>query len=646
MVLAGLWFGAPVYVDGDADCPGDGSSQTPYCSLQAARDNDPFEPGTTFRLRDAEVPYTHESDVVGFNQDGTEDDPFVLEPDIGHSPILRHGLSFSNVSHWVVRGLTFDGTDVGVSSAIEFFSWDSTETNVTVEGNTIRNWGGGFGQSTRTIALWAGQPEGSESATFDGVNVVGNFVSASRGVGISIARPTDVRVEDNIIEDMSCEAFALDDGNGVVGILMARGRDAVVAGNLVRRFDWSECQENDSRLVGVLLQQFDNAEVRQNWIFDTAAPTEFVGMGIATVQGTDNPWVHHNVLVNNGSCGLCDDVSYSNGGVGNRFEHNTIVGSEVGIDAEFPVAFEARSNLIVGSEVASVRLHTANEGLSWTFDNNLYDAEVGVFQVFDGDGSTESDVDFEVWKSECDCDEVSMLGDPSLSNQPEDYTPGLESDAVDLGDASSRGPFNGRGPDAGAFEAPTVTSAEVREASPSQIVVVMGGGGVAPLQFDPSCAGFEVVASGEVVALQSCEALGDGALALELEREVHAEEEVTLSYSGPWVRDSAGVGGVLDAVLPPMSIDVDNASSIEPPQSESTGGSTTTGGDDTDVPMTSAAGPTTGDDTTPMGGETGGGPEVDGGFPAEEGCGCRSQEGGGWLAAWCLVLLGIRRRRG
>ena len=106
VVLAGLWFAAPVYVDGDAKCPGDGTSETPYCSLQAVRDNDPFEPGTEYLIRDAEEPYTDVDNVVTFNRDGTEDEPLTLAPDVGHSPILRHAIELANCSHWVVRGLT------------------------------------------------------------------------------------------------------------------------------------------------------------------------------------------------------------------------------------------------------------------------------------------------------------------------------------------------------------------------------------------------------------------------------------------------------------------------------------------------------------------------------------------------------------
>lgn len=647
VVFAGLWFAAPAYVDGDAECPGDGSSEAPYCSLQAVLDNDPFEPGTEYLLRDTEVPYTLESDRVTFNdRDGTSDEPLVIGPDVGHSPILRHGISFSNCSHWVVRGLSFDGSGVSVNAAIEFFAFGSDEVDMTAEGNSIRNWGGDYGGDSRAIHTWNGEMD----ASLEGVAIVGNYISNVRGIGISSNRPSDLRIENNTIEDLSCEENAVGENGGIGGITVARGRDALVAGNLIRDFDWSDCANADARLIGILLQSQDATEVRENWISNTASSDEFLGLGVAVAQATDDPWVHHNVVANNGLCGLCDDVQYSNGGSGTRFEHNTVIGSRIGIDAQHPIAFEARSNVVVAPELAVVRIYRAPtdgsmDRLSWTLDNNLYDASNAAFGL---EGN--ADNDFEAWKDGCNCDDAADVADPGLSLEPEDFTPTATSRAVDLGDPSSPSPFNGRAPDAGAFEAPTVVSAEVREASPNQLIVVMGGGSVAPLQFDPGCAGFEVSADAEALELQSCEALGDGTLALRLDRDAYVGESLTLSYGGPWVRDSARIGGVLDAVLPSLSMDVVNGSVVEPPENGTTGGMTT-GGDEPDGPTTTDAETTAGGASTAANDPTDDAGGANGGFPADEGCGCRSKGNDGPLAAFSwLMLFGLasasRARRG
>src|SRR5687768_2091727 len=90
-----LWVAAPWYVDGDAQCPGDGSDAAPFCTLQGAFDNDALAAGDEILVRTAAAPY--EGARIGGTDapasiSGTTDEPIVLQPDAGHSPVLTGGI--------------------------------------------------------------------------------------------------------------------------------------------------------------------------------------------------------------------------------------------------------------------------------------------------------------------------------------------------------------------------------------------------------------------------------------------------------------------------------------------------------------------------------------------------------------------------
>ncbi len=646
-----LVVAAPVYIDGDAEvCPGEGTDAAPYCSLRDAVAQHTFEAGDELLLRDAAQPYDDEL-VEIFFRSGTAELPLVLAADAGHSPLIRHPVRFFGSSHWVVRDLTFDGSESTNLRAVEFAAGNNMVTNVRIENLDVRDWGGGNVDGSAGAAAAIAVNAGDEG-DFTNVVIRGNRITNGKGGGISSNRVDEVLIEDNTIDGLVCAPGIYEADAAVVGLYFGGGRDASIRFNTIRSLDGSDCADGTARVAGVLLQGSDDTEIGQNWISDVGMGAGNGGMGLLTAQGSDDPWAHHNVIVDAEECGLCDDFTYSAGGVRTLFEHNTVVGGQTGVALYYPRDLIFRDNLITGASDFAVRMFRTpinpedTTVLSWTLERNLYDAESGLFRL-----EHINDFDLAGWQDACNCDEASVDAPADLGLRAEDFTPSVSSPAIDLGDEAAREPFNGSAPDAGALEAPEIISATVRELEPDQILLVFGPGGTPPIRFDVGCSGFSVAVDGEPASPVGCESTG-GAITIRLGDDVLAGQAVTLSYEGPWVRDSSGLGGVLDAVLQPQEIAVANESTMlgGAESSSGTGGSDESGSGSGSISTTGDPGVTsTGSDDERGGGASSGGAGsgAQGGFPSAQGCslgnGSRPHRG------LFLLLLGyvalLRRRR-
>lgn len=653
-VVASTVFAQSVYISGDAkQCESaDGSAAAPYCSLRDAVDADTFAAGDELLFLDASQPYDDDEAVEIINRSGTVEAPLVLAAAEGHSPVIRHAVRFvGNTSHWVVRDLTFDGSVTTSLRAVTFSAGTSTVTNVRVENLDIRDWGTantvGSTSHAAAIAVSAG-----EQGDLTNVVITGNRVTNGKGGGISSSRVDDVVIEHNTIDGLVCAPGIYDADAAVVGVYAGRGRDAWIRFNTVRNLDASDCAvPGTARVAGVLLQSNDDTEIARNWISNVGMGAGNGGMGLLTAQGSDDPWAHHNVIVNAEQCGLCDDFTYSAGGVRTLFEHNTVVGGQIGVALYYPRDLILRDNVVTGASDFAVRMFRTPTNpddmteLSWTLERNLYDAESGLFRL-----EYNNDYDLAGWQDACNCDDASVDAPADLGLSAEDFTPNVGSPAVDLGDDAAGDPFNGSAPDAGALEAPEIVSATVRELEPDQILLVFGPGGTAPIRFDVGCSGFTVDVDGEPASTVGCESTG-GASTVRLAEDVLAEQAVTLSYEGPWVRDSSGLGGVLDAVLQPQEIAVANESTMLGGGETSTGagGSDGESGDSGSTSTTGEPGATSTDSDDEQVGEAssgGAGGGAQGGFPSAQGCtlGTGSRPRSALLLLF-LACVGVMRRR-
>src|SRR5919106_4953468 len=75
---------AIIYVDKDNSCPGAGTTESPYCSIQNAFNK--VIAGDTIRIRDAVTPYDQNAILTTSGMAGS---PIIIESAWGHRPIIR-----------------------------------------------------------------------------------------------------------------------------------------------------------------------------------------------------------------------------------------------------------------------------------------------------------------------------------------------------------------------------------------------------------------------------------------------------------------------------------------------------------------------------------------------------------------------------
>ena len=144
-----------IYVDKDKSCPGSGTSNSPYCSIQAAFNV--ADPGDVIRIRDSATPYDERAVAT---RSGTASAPITIEPDVGHHPKLRYSgrnaqagvIEIKDANYWRIRDLTFDGIGTQTSrSAVVLIAYTRDITGHQIIQNTFRNWGG-TGENTKGAA--------------------------------------------------------------------------------------------------------------------------------------------------------------------------------------------------------------------------------------------------------------------------------------------------------------------------------------------------------------------------------------------------------------------------------------------------------------------------------------------------------------
>ena len=146
---------AVIYVDKDKPCPGSGTSNSPYCNIQAA-----FKvarPGDVIRIRDSATPYDERAVAT---RSGTSKAPITVEPDVGHHPKLRYSgrnahagvIEIRDADYWQISDLTFDGSGTQTSRfAVHLHAFTRDITGHRIVQNTFRNWGG-IGENTKGAA--------------------------------------------------------------------------------------------------------------------------------------------------------------------------------------------------------------------------------------------------------------------------------------------------------------------------------------------------------------------------------------------------------------------------------------------------------------------------------------------------------------
>ncbi|MEM9455067.1 MAG: right-handed parallel beta-helix repeat-containing protein [Myxococcota bacterium] len=554
--VAGLAWGAPAeacrwFVDGDAEPGGSGDEASPFASLADLLEA-PIEGGDLICLREAAAPY--EGVTLTGVADGTVEAPVVLTAAPGHAPVIGGRVQLVDLSHWIVRGLTFDGRDAPDATALDVRSIEAPSVGIELRDNLIVRWDGAG------ILAGDSSSEGPEGIGRDLVIADNRIYDVVRD-GIRLRHFEDATIVGNVIDGVACGLGQFDAQSGIA--IHTRCQRIEVAHNLVRNL--SACAElADLHTQGIRVRLAAGpGQIHHNLVEQVrpGADALFVG-GLSLHEGAHDWEIHHNLVRDSDGCGLCDGRDFANelgSTTANLWEHNTVIGADVGIDVGSKATADAAllGNLIVARELGA---RWINDQSAFTMSHNLYWTTDGGPPRFrlPGGSEVESIAD---WQEACGCGEGSMAIAPLLD--PRDgVTPQPGSPAVD---AAHSGPlaFNGSAPDIGALEPPVVGEAVVEPEDPSRVRLSFANAVSPPLLPALGCEGIELRVDAEPVVLVDCQLAHDAVsatttLSLELAEPLWQGDEAVLRHLGV-LTDSTAIGDRLGARVPNFERILDTA---------------------------------------------------------------------------------------
>ena len=405
-----------IVVDGDVSsdgCPGSGTADDPYGSLDCAFASGQVVANACIQLRDSATPYSGGT-AAGLPAG------VILESAPGHAAIITGSLTVSGVDGWTVRNLVFDGSGgPPESDAITL----SNGASLTVEDVTILDY--------LARGIYA---EGVQQLAIRRVRIERAF-----GHAIYVSGGSDIIIEDSKISEMLCEQVTF-------GLCRDCGPDACVGcGDCLDVTDEPECLDlGDATVgsqIGIRIHDSENTEIRRMWIHDfggmgcadeatnsaaifvtrpgsgtgrihhnlieriapDGGPRE-VGHGLLMFQEAAGWRIDHNVVVDPGMCGLCEGNWIFHGADAAIWEHNTVIGGRYGIDVIRGKDGQFHNNIVT----SPVRVRAEGLDAPPTFENNLYGED------FAGTWGTDEDRGLSAWRSLCDCDAASAAADPVL----------------------------------------------------------------------------------------------------------------------------------------------------------------------------------------------------------------------------------------
>ncbi len=428
LVVAPAAQASILYVSKDSPCPGNGTSASPYCSIQRAFNV--TVAGDTIRIRQSATPY---DESVTAMSSGTSTAPITVESDIGQVPIWTYtgngstqaALNILNQNYWTVQNLTFDGTGISTSRQAVWMSTTTSPLSVGLQflNNTIKNWGQMVPESHVTGLNIGG----------DGSIVRGNVFDGIPRISLGPSGGRNLVVENNEFKNMRCGR----DSDGTVSataIYIAYGDP--IGGTDIRNNAFhdprpqSECNLTNSdgwTAFGIWTDVGAyNGTIEGNriWNFD-----QVTSMGIYLEYDTHG-WVVRNNVFYNISYNAIRHHPTTDGAV-NTYVNNTIynIGTN---NAGWGIQISSgngvfKNNIIDNSAGAQIRI-TANGLSNLTIDYNDYWDNSGGSHVGNWDPTR---YNFSDWKTKCQCDQYSINLDPKFVNPPSDLR--LQSSSPALG---------------------------------------------------------------------------------------------------------------------------------------------------------------------------------------------------------------------
>jgi hypothetical protein len=427
---------AILYVDKDYACPGNGSSATPYCSIQNAFNV--VNAGDTIRIRDSATPYDENAILT---RSGTSSGRILIEPDSGHNPILRlsgstltGAIDLRNVSYVTVQNLTFDGNGINTSdAALILRRMTGSMTGISILGNTFKNWGGTSSHASTAKARaalflnggWCDSPcDGQISNTL----IQGNTFNSNRQAHIQMMNASNSVIESNTFIKAMCGKDS-DTATNTQGIKLIHGASAGSTRNIIRNNVFRDWEPQASCGVAHTSGSWDTSTVvwcdvnpnsgviEGNLIYNInyreSTPSYFESSGIYIEHKCHSWVVQNNVIYNLGHVGIKQRMATTTLPA-SQYLNNTIynVGNKGFriMDGKSVI----KNNIVFDAATAQITFDTAQPGLH-DIDYNLYFDSAGGNKVGQWGAPT---VNFANWKSACACDSHSINANPQFLNAP------------------------------------------------------------------------------------------------------------------------------------------------------------------------------------------------------------------------------------
>jgi hypothetical protein len=419
---------AIIYVDKDKPCPGSGTSTNPHCSIQKAFDK--VIAGDTVRIRDSVTPYD-ENAVL--RTSGAQNNPIIIEADIGHNPTLRYTgygnqhapIEIFDADHVTVRNLKFNGFGTQTSTfAVLAFANSRNMTGITINGNRFENWGG-TGNNTLNASAVGLRP--SYNGGYNNFRVTalvsGNTFANNAGTDIRIVKNSDTVIRLNTSTGLKCglnstgyrEAQSIKDSQGSSRTLIEK--------NIIQNFEGSAaCTITPTAKFHIYVGIYcdtgpTNGIVRENEVYNIDSNGSASGsnsVGIFIESKCSNWTVHGNIVrgigqygIRNGSIttGNPDNTIITHNTVSGIAQRNALIvfrGNTLTIKNNIFVTGSEANSAIEFAPSASLIGHVIDYNLYWDMKNGT---KIGRW----GDYTTR---DIGKWRTSCNCDARSLSAHP------------------------------------------------------------------------------------------------------------------------------------------------------------------------------------------------------------------------------------------
>ena len=418
-----------IYVDKDKSCPGSGTSNSPYCSIQAAFNV--ADPGDVIRIRDSATPYDERAVAT---RSGTASAPITIEPDVGHHPKLRYSgrnaqagvIEIKDANYWRIRDLTFDGIGTQTSrSAVVLIAYTRDITGHQIIQNTFRNWGG-TGENTKgAAAVLLSSRLNSSNPRVKNSLISDNTFADNAHQAIRLAGTLNITIEHNLIQNTKCGRASDGIRVGATGIKDSQGSVGnIIRNNIIHDHQRSETclllKQGGAKYAGIYCDTGSTrGQVIGNDVYNidkghsentNPRATSVSSVGIQIESRCHNWRVHDNLIYSIGIHGLRNGSDSTGDPNGTIWTNNTVYdihraalyiarGRNITVRNNILVHDQSNASIQLTKTAVSQGPHSIDHNHYWDMDNGT---KVGKW----GDYRT---LNLANWRQACKCDSAASV---------------------------------------------------------------------------------------------------------------------------------------------------------------------------------------------------------------------------------------------